>query len=257
MRTALVLLLLFAGTARATEPNDPEAKRLMDLATVAHKHAQETKDAKDYEQARQLYEQYFARPAHPEEAAMSFYYAELLFRMQRYDEAAKYYDRSLTVDPKSKFADEAAYALVMSTKNAVKTPNPTPNSPPPCPDMKPCPIPADMQRLLAAFDRYLAIVPATAKDRATMEYRRARVFYDFQHFAEAAPIFDHILTTYPDTELAAYSANLEMDCLAILKRYDPLRALVERVKKNPLLMKDEVTQREVREIDAGLKKKGK
>jgi len=177
--------------------------------------------------------------------------------MQRYDEAAKYYDRSLNVDPKSKFADEAAYALVMSTKNAVKTPNPTPDSPPPCPDMKPCPIPADMQRLLAALDRYLAVAAKTAKDRATMEYRRARIYYDFQHFAEAAPIFDHIVTAYSDTELAAYSANLEMDCLAILKRYDDLRALIERVKKNALLMKDETTQKQVRDMDAGLKKKGK
>jgi len=257
MRTALVipLLLLCAGVARA---DDAEAKRLMDQATSAHKHAQQTKDAKDYEQARNLYEQYFARPEHPEEAAMSFYYAELLFRMQRYDEAAKYYDRSLTVDPKSKYADEAAYGLVISTKNAVKTPNPTPDSPPPCPDMKPCPIPADMQRLLAAFDRYLAIVPAAgAKDRATMEYRRARVFYDFQHFDEAAPIFAHIVAAYPDNELATYSANLEMDCLAILKRYDQLRTLLERVKKTPALMKDATVQQQVRDLDAGLKKKGK
>jgi tetratricopeptide (TPR) repeat protein len=247
MRTALVLLILCSGVARAGD----------DPATVAHKHAQQTKDPKDYEKAAALYEQYFAKPNHPDEAAMSFYYAELLFRMQRYDEAAKYYDRSLTVDPKSTFADEAAYALVMSTKNAVKTPNPTPDSPPPCPDMKPCPIPADMQRLLRAFDRYLAIVPATAKDRATMEYRRARVYYDFQHFDEAAPIFAHIVANYPDSELATYSTNLEIDCLAILKRYDQLRTLIERVKKNPAQMKDETTQKLVREMDAGLKKKGK
>src|SRR6185369_17310935 len=111
-------------------------------------------------------------------------------------------------------------------------------------DMKPCAIPADLQRLLAAFDRYLAIVSATAKDRANMEYRRAKVFYDYQHFAEAAPIFDHVVIAYPDNELATYAANLEMDCLAILKRYDPLRALVERVKKNATLMKDETTQKQ-------------
>lgn len=258
MRTALLISLVIAvAPAFAGEPNDPEAKRLMDLATTTHKHAQQTKDAKEYEQARQLYEQYFARPAHPEEGAMSFYYAELLFHLQRYDEAAKYYDRVLTVDPKGKFADDAAYALVVSTKNAVKTPDPTPNSAPPCPDMKPCPIPGDLQRLLGAFERYLAIVPATAKDHATMEYRRARVFYDYQHFDEAAPIFAHIVAAYPDNELATYSANLEMDCLAILKRYDQLRTLLERVKKTPALMKDATVQQQVRDNDAALKKKGK
>lgn len=253
MRTALVLLIMCAGTARA---EDADAKRLMEQASVAHKHAQQTKDAKDYEEARKLYEQYFARPEHPEEHAMSFYYAELLFHLERWDEAAKYYDRALSVDPMGKFAKEAAYAVMISTKNAVKTPNLTPNSPPPCPDMKPCPIPADLQRLVASFDRYLQIVPESPQ-RPNVEYRKARVYYEFQHFAEAAPIFDHIVTAYPGTDLATYSANLEMDCLAILKRYDPLRALVERVKKNPTLMKDEVTQKQVRENDAALKKKGK
>jgi tetratricopeptide (TPR) repeat protein len=255
MRTALVLLMLCS--AAVVRGDEADAKRLMELATVAHKRAQQTKDVKDYEKAAGLYQQYFAKADHPDEHAMSFYYAELLFRLQRYDEAAKYYDRTITVDPRGKYADEAAYALVISTKNAVKTPDPKPDSPPPCPEMKPCPIPADLQRLLAAFDRYLATVAPTAKDRATMEYRRARLYYDYQHFAEAAPIFDHIVAAYPDNELAIYAANLEMDCLTIAKRYEPLRTLVERVKKSPTLMKDETTQKQVRDVEDVLKKKGK
>ena len=245
MRTALVLLIVCSGVARAGD----------DPASVAHKHAQQTKDPKDYEEARKLYEQYFARPAHPDEHAMSFYYAELLFKMERYDEAAKYYDRAITVDPQGKFAKEAAYALMISTKNAAKTPGPTPDSGPPCPDMKPCPIPVDLQRLVAAFDRYLQIVPDSPQ-RPNVEYRRARVFYEYQHFAEAAPQFDHILVAYPESDLATYSANLEMDCLAILKRHDDLRALVERVKKSPA-MKDPVVQQQVRDNEAALKKLGK
>ena len=255
MRTALVLLILSVGAARAAEPSDPEASRLMELATVAQKHAQETKDPKDYDAAAALYAKYFARPVHPEEHAMSFYYAELLFRQQRYDEAAKLYDRAITVDPKGKFAKEAVYAFVISTKNAVKTPPTTKDSKPPCPDMKPCAIPADLQRLVAAFDRYLAIV-AESPERSNMEYRRARVLYEYQHFAEAAPQFDHIFTAYPDNELATYSANLEMDCLALLKRWSELRALVERVKKSPIMV-DATTQEQVRDVEAALKKQRK
>jgi|SRR6185312_15640194 len=88
MRTALVLtMVLCAGGVRAAEPTDAEASRLVELATVAHKHAQQTKDPKDYEAAAALYEKYFARPVHPEEPAMSFYFAELLFNQQRYEEA--------------------------------------------------------------------------------------------------------------------------------------------------------------------------
>lgn len=250
MRTALVVLVCCAGVAHADEPN---AKQLMDLATVAHKHAQETKDAKDYEKAASLYQQYFAKPEHPEEHAMSFYYAELLFHLQRYEEAANYYDRAVTLDPKGKFAREAAYAALISRKNAIRSPNDP--SKPMCPDDNPCAIPDDQQRLVAAFDRYIAVVPDSPQ-RPTIEYRRARVYFEHNHFAEAAAQFDHIFTAYPELELATYSANLEMDCLAMLKRYDELRALLARVKKSPA-MKDAMTQKQVRDNEAALKKHGK
>src|SRR6476619_2323032 len=113
---------------------------------------------------------------------MAFYYGELLFNMQRYDQASKMYERSITVEPKGKFADEAAYAYVISTKNAIHQDH---SGKPACPtEDKPCAIPADQQRLLTAFERYLAIVTPTNKDRATMEYRRAQLFYQYNHFVE-------------------------------------------------------------------------
>ena len=253
MRTALVLMVLCAGVVRAAEPTDDEAARLMELASVAHKHAQQTKDPKDYAAAAALYEQYFARPARPHEYEMTFHFAELLFKQQRYAEAAQYYDRNVTLDPKGKFAKEAAYAAMISWKNTI--PSPADPKKWPCPDAKPCPISANLQRMLAAFDRYLAIVPESP-EVPTVEYRKARVYYEHNQLAEAAPLFDHILVTYPNTELAAYSANLEMDCFAVLKRYDALRALVERVKKSPA-MKDPVVQQQVRDNEAALKKLGK
>ena len=253
MRTALVVMVLCAGAVRAAEPTDAEASRLMQEATVAHKQAKQTKDPKDYAKAADLYARYFARPAHPEEHAVSFYYAELLFEQQRYEDAAKYYERAIAVDPKGKFAKQAAYAAMIAWKNTISQPQDPKKGP--CPDMKPCPIPAGLQHLLAAFDRYLAMVP-DSPEVPNVEYRKARVYYEHNHFAEAAPLFDHIFATWPKSELATYSANLEMDCLAIGKRYEALRALVERVKKSPS-MSDAMTQQQVREMDEGLKKKGK
>ena len=188
---------------------------------------------------------------------MAFYYAELLFKLQRYDEAAKMYERSVDVEPHGSSRDEAAYAYVISTKNAVEAA-----------------VARDPTRARPARTRSRArfrptcsgsSAPSIATSRSsaktdgvgrTMEYRRARLYYDYQHFAEAAPLFDHIFVAYPDNELATYSANLEMDCLAILKRYSELRALVERVKKSPI-MKDATTQQQVRDVEAGLKKNGK
>lgn len=247
MRTALLLVLLCAAPARADDA-DVWAQR----ATAAHKEAQKTQDPKKYEEAAGYYDKYFARPD-AKEGLMAFFYGELLFKLQRYDEAARMYARSITVEPNGPHAAEAAYAYVVSAKNAVHPPD----AGVACAGPAACVIPPDQQRLLVAFERYLAIALPADKDRAAMEYRRARLYYDYRHFAEAAPLFDHVLATYPDHELATYSANLEMDCLAELKRYDELRALVERVKKNPVLMKDATTRQQVHDNDAALKKHGK
>lgn len=243
MRTALVLVLLSA-VAHA-QPS------LLDEATALHKQAQKDHDAFKYERAHTLYQQYLAHSADDADATASFYDAELLFHLQRYVDAAKMYERVLTLAPKGKFTAEAAYAYVISAKNAA----PRVDGAPPCPDLKPCAIPADQRRLLDAFDRYLALV-AQDQHRPAMEYRKAKLLYDLQHFAEAAPIFDHIFSAYAGNELATYSANLEMDCLALLKRWDELRALVDRVKKSPI-MSDATTQQQVRDNDAALKKHGK
>jgi tetratricopeptide (TPR) repeat protein len=257
MRTALIAAILCCGVAApAEEPTsaNDEADRWAQQATVLHKQAQQEKNEKKYEDAHALYQKYLAKYPDVNDGVLSFYDAELLFHLQRYDEAAKMYERVITIAPKGKHLDEAAYAFVMATKNAAR-PTDQAGRKPPCPDMKPCAIPPDLQRLVAAFDRYIAVV-AAGKERPNIEYRRARVFYEYQHFAEAAAQFDRIFASYPDNELAIYSANLEMDCLAILKRFDELRALVERVKKSPA-MKDETTQRQIQDMEAGLKKRGK
>ena len=249
MRTALLLVLLCAAPARADDA-DVWAQR----ATATHKEAQKTQDPKKYEEAAGYYAKYFAHPD-DKEAAMAFYYGELLFKMQRYADAAKMYDRNITLEPKGQFAKEAAYAFMISTKNAVTTPPESADRPPTCPPPKPCPIPDDLQRLLGAFDRFEAIVPESPQ-RVNVEYRRAKLYHEYNHFAEAAPRFDHVFTAYPGNELGTYAANLEMDCLVYLKRWSELRALVERVKKSPI-MSDATTQKQVRDVEAELKKQRK
>ncbi len=257
MRTALVIACIAASVAAYADelvwPN-ADARRLGEEATSLHQKAQKTHDVAGYEKAHALYQQYLAKYSDLPDATIHFFDAELLFRLQRYADAAREYERVTALAPKGKYTREAAYALIVSTKNAA-TPSSVPDGGAPCPNMQPCAIPSGQQRLLDAFDTYLKIVP-DSPELSTIYYRKARLYYDYQHFADAAPLFDHIFTTWPAHELATYSANLEMDCLAILKRYDALRALVERVKKSPA-MKDAVTQKQVADMDAGLKKRGK
>jgi tetratricopeptide (TPR) repeat protein len=256
MRIALVIACIVGSSAYADEtkwPNE-DAARLGEQAKSVHKEAHETQNVAKYEQAHKLYQEYFAKYPDLPDADLTFYDAELLFRLQRYAEAAKQYERVTQLAPHGKLVREAAYGFVISTKNLAPPQSP-PDAGPPCPNLQACPIPPADRELLHAFDVYLKLVPSSP-EVPSISYRNAKLYYDWQHFAEAAPLFDQIFTKFPESELATYSANFEMHCLAVLKRYDALRALVERVKKSPA-MKDAVTQEQVAEMDAGLKKRGK
>ena len=251
MRTAVILLCVGFGFVAHAEEYSPG--RLAELATVKHKEAQQTKDPKKLEEAAALYERYFAKPD-DKEGVMAYYYGELLFTLQRYAKAAELYERSVAVDPKGRFVREAVYAAMIARNDAL-APSPRDGGPT-CPGTAPCAIPADRLQLVADFDLYLRIAPASP-ERASVAYRKARVYYEYNHFAEAAPLFERVVVDFPTNELAIYSANQEMDCLASLKRYGELRALVERVQKNPAMMSDAVLQQNVRDVEAQLKQKGK
>src|SRR5207249_1105895 len=68
------------------------------------------------------------------------------------------------------------------------------------------------QKLLAAFDTYLRVVP-DAPEAANILYRKARLFYDKGQYDRAAPLFAELIEKYPDHELAIYAVNLYLDSL--------------------------------------------
>jgi cellulose synthase operon protein C len=264
MRTALAALgaalVLATGpvaNAESAAESADQARKLADEAKKLHEQAQKDHDAQKYERAHQLYQEYLRRYAADAAAAeIGYFDAELQFARQRYDDAARLYDLSISRDAKGKYAERAAYGMVIAAKEAAHLDDrKVPDAGAPCPPPPTvCPVTPSLQRLLTAFDRYLAVVQG-GDERPTIEYRRARIYYELNQFDKAAPLFDAIMTRYPDTELAVYSANLEMDCLAVLKRYDALRALVARVKQSPALMKDATTREQVEHMVEGLKKK--
>ena len=92
--------------------------------------------------------------------------------------------------------------------------------------------------MIDAFDTYIKYVP-DAPELVKIKYRKARIFYDYNHFDEAIKLFADIVDHHVNDELAIYSANLLLDCLNIMKRYKELLATVEKYLGNPVLMKDQ------------------
>jgi len=229
------------GTAPATLEQSC-AKPLRDLtkelALLLHKRAQKHKDNRGRVIVEQLYRSYLDRFADQRDATeLGFYHGEVLWTLERWREAANRYQWVAERDPDGKFAREAAYAAMLAWKNVLDGDRSAASGEVDA-GLSPRPLTDDERGLLAAMDRYLAIVPP-AGDRVQVEYRRARIYYDHNLFVEAIPLFQAVVDGQPEHELALYSANLVLDSLNALGRNRDLLRRVDSYLANPALMKDQ------------------
>ena len=91
--------------------------------------------------------------------------------------------------------------------------------------------------MIAAFDTYIKYVP-DAPELVTIKYRKARIFYEYNHFDEAAKLFEDIVEKHPKHELAIYSANLLLDSLNAQGKTKEVVKWVDKFLEMPELMKD-------------------
>lgn len=222
------------------------ASTLVDLATAWHRESigtdsqPGTNDRKTMEAAATLYRlllEKFPDMADiefpqidkrdwPNEYRISYYYAELLWKMERWAECAPAFDRVVDVDPAGPFTADAALAAVLcynnlyqqqfsagekatskrETKKGKKEEAVNYNA------REFTPLESGM---LKAFQRYVCFVP-NSDDLATMKYRRARIYYEANRYEEASVIFKDIAHNHKDSDLAEYAANLYLDSLNVL-----------------------------------------
>jgi len=219
---------------------------LREMATIWHKEAQKTQNNETYELAQYLYREYLDRfPNEKDTYQMRFYYAELLYRLgevygkiEYWERAAEEYTVLVEANPQGEHAKEAAYAAVIAWKNALNIDDAKPDKAPKGADPnKPIEISEKLQKMLAAFDVYIKYVP-DAPELVQIKYNRARIYYEHNRFADAAPTFDDVATNHSKHELAVYAANLYLDCLNILKKFGDLDQAVDRYLKIEALNAD-------------------
>jgi tetratricopeptide (TPR) repeat protein len=235
------------GTSTVAKPlaacRERAERALRALATVVHRQAQQTREQAAYEQAERLYRLYLEIFSDGSDGyTLAFYHAECLYQLERWVEAAEAYARVAKQDLKGKYAKEAAYAAVICHKNALNLraeAEMSPRRPSGSPSFKPEPIPGGEKKLLEAFATYLKLVP-DAPERVNILYRQARIYYEHNHYDRAIALFSVIVTRHPGHELAVYAANLLLDSLNILKRYDELGRWVDQLLKQPALAKGEL-----------------
>ncbi len=213
-----------------------------ELALIWHKEAQRTKNADTYQLAGMVYREFLNHFGNEKDTPeMTFYYGEILWQMNAWKEAAETYTKVIHLDPKGKYVKEAAYAAVLAWKNALNISDEgegVDREKDREKKLEPRPIPEYQQKMIDAFDTYIKYVP-DAPELVKIKYRKARIFYDYNHFDEAIKLFADIVDHNTTDELAIYSANLLLDCLNILHRYKELLHTVDNYLANPILMKDE------------------
>jgi tetratricopeptide (TPR) repeat protein len=218
-----------------------------ELALIWHKEAQRTKNSDTYALDKYVYKVFLDHfPKDKDAYDMAFYYGELLWTLENWRDAAEQYTKVVEINPQGKYVKDAAYAAVLAWKNALNVDdheqrelvdNDREKMKAKGAKLEPLKIPEYQQKMIGAFDTYLKYVP-DAKETVTIKYRKARIYYEYNHFAEAAPLFGDIVEKHCSDELGIYSANLWLDSLNALGKTKDVVGLVDKFLDMQCLMKD-------------------
>ena len=211
---------------------------LREMATTWHREAQVTKNDGYLPFAYEMYQQYVETFQEAEDIyVMTFYLAELLYRVGKWEQAATAYDRVVTLDPKGKYARDAAHASVLSYQKLLdlsereqKRGDKKESAEAGVPEKLEISGPA--QAFLRACDNYIELVPDG--DRGVdVKYYAALIYYDHNDFEEAILRFKDIIAKHPKHRLAYYSANLVLDSYNLKGDFAGLNAAVKDYYGNP------------------------
>lgn len=185
----------------------------------------------------------------PTEYKVSYYYAELLWKMENWAQCGPAFDQVLEVDPQGEFTEDAAYASVLCYNKQYQTTfgdsdktvkhreddeddrkkkrgkkSEEPSREELVAKFKPKEFSSLEAGMLRAYQRYVCFVP-DSEDLPTIKYRRARIYYETNHFEEAAVLFKDIAYNHSDSDLSVFAANLYLDSLNVIGAYsEPPRA---------------------------------
>lgn len=156
--------------------------------------------------AYQLYVKHF--PESEQVAEMQFFHAELLFDMAQYEEAARLYIFSADRDPKGTYREKALLNAVLALEKELpsaqvvedrrgKSLDPIPFDPP-------------VERFERAASKYIAAFPKGEKVE-DIERRLGVIYYSYNHFDKAIPVFEKTLFANPKSENGEIAGNLILD----------------------------------------------
>lgn len=245
-----------ADPKRVSEDHKGIELQLNAMARRYHNQALETKSARDFNTALELYATYVeAFPSEATSYEMNFFYGELLYKLQKWAPAAEIYERVLKMKPDGEYTKDAAHGALLAYKTLLKEDldkasidsigqetnqvteeekpkqkrkgkrrgkrkGKTKNEPPkekfPAKE-----IPKDYGNYLKASQLYRQYV-SESEYLIDIQYEEARVYYVFNQFDQAIPLFKDIAERNPNHKVAVYAANLLLECFNRQGDFDSL-----------------------------------
>lgn len=237
-----------ADPKRVAEDHKGIELQLNAMARRYHNQALETKTERDFNTALELYETYVESfPNESTSYEMNFYYAELLYRLEKWAPSAEIYEKVLEMQPDGEFTKDAAHGALLAYKALLKDEldeasiksigkAPKPEAPPPAKNRKgkkggakeePKPLyerkelSKEHQNYLKASALYRRYV-RESEYLVDIQYEEARVYYVFNHFDEAVPLFKDIAENHPEHKVSVFAANLLLECYNRQGNFDAL-----------------------------------
>jgi len=180
----------------------------------------------------ELYNKHFKKSAKADQ--MNFFYAELLFDLNKYTVAAKQYLYVVENFPKSKYYATANLNSVLTFDKTL------PNS----------------QEIRQLIGQRTSFVPFTSTihdfhkvaytyvtrypkkpNVPAILYKMATLHYEFNHHKEALTQFWRLINKYPNSKYTEYSANLILDIYNITKDFQGLGEAAQKLLQNKIIAK--------------------
>jgi cellulose synthase operon protein C len=210
------------------------------LATTWHNEAKKTRDEETFEYAHELYGDFLHLFAHRKAAyEIRFFYAELLFRLEKFQLAGEQYIQVYKKDPKGKWAEAAseeavrAYDEVMNDFDRLQPSQPETEST----GIKPKKLPAVKKKYIGVCNNYIKNFP-DGVIVIEAKYKVARVLYEHNYFSQAVERFEDIIETHSNHMRAVQAANLILDSYNIQEDWQNLHDSARSFAAKRFLRKD-------------------
>ncbi len=195
---------------------------------------------------------------------VAYFRAELLWALEDFDRCGPAFDKVIELDPQGEYTGDALLSSILcwdkkyqlayqsreretrgertaGNNRRREQPEETDMATRCQNDLKARELTEDEQAMLRAFDRFACLVPRESEMYAELpkvKYRRARIYYQANHFEEASILFKDMVWNHRDHELADFAGNLYLDSLNVIGQCGPKPACYDTMETDSIAMKE-------------------